>query len=1101
MDKKIAFSVLGIEETREEELIKAAYRQKLVMVNPEDDPEGFRRLRESYEAACTYAAQEEQVLAPKEDTPVSRWIDQVEAIYRLLPERLLLANWKQLLQDEVCLSLETNMEARNALFRYLSEHFRLSPEIWRLLDEHFFIEREADEFKELFPEGFVDYMLYQCKRTDNFPYELFEGEPDADYDTYIYQLFELIPLLDTEKKEEARPILQTLEELDIYHPWTELEQARYNLLDHQPAAAIETTKGLLAKYEDLRIRTFGEEILWKGGRHEEAIEVAEKILEEYPDQILSNRYMAAWCLEQKNYEKARKHCIAVLQEAGNDSDMQNMLRQINEGLIPILQDRCKSGNEGIKPYLELGWCYLQNETPDKGVDVLSQQTPDTANEAEYNSLLGRLYYNMRDYENSVHYSAAWRAAIERETPQDEKEQEKIPARLAATWELAAKAQMSLAQNGTGSFADALESVRAAIQLTPENLMYKSMQAELLNLAERYKEAADICLEILEQQKDYFWAIVYAQEAYYKLGRHQEVIDFFYRAKPVFAGFPPVYERTVRVFSFHSQWKDMQSILQQADENQVTSDELEVCRALAARKEGEENGDYQPAYEICKEIVSKLKNKNCDPTLLAEAYGELAICCRRTGRLDEGLEIINRAIKIQPISNYLWAKANILIDNKKPTDALPILAQCEKETGPMERIDWCIAQCHLQLADRMKALVYFEKIRTENPENPDVNGEIVEIYTHFLKSSEDIAYFEKGLPYANRQVELSQRTYSYMTRGLLYLAARETEKAVADFEELLKENPDDPYAHNNIGYTYKCDRQYEKAVEAFKKAIKDDSTRNPRAHINLAECYREMKQYEDAIALYHSYAEIFPEQRFVWEDLSDTYEEMGDYAQAYQILKEHYPDSKPDRISIRKAELLWIMGKPKQAISICKKMIAADVLPYRAYCMLGDIAFYEKDQMKKAVKYFEKAKSHTKRGSHSERRACRSLMRVFYTMGDDAQAHAYFDCMMESIKDAYGSIELYENAVSSRPQHLFWLGSAYYYIKDFEKAEEYYRAIGESKMCPGCTYAFCTDGIEAMGLLCETRGEYQEAMKYYRRVLEESKMDHACIWRLRILAKK
>ena len=57
MDKKLAFQVLGIAETKEEDRIRQRYLSLLKDTNPEDDPEGFKRLREAYEAALRSAAE------------------------------------------------------------------------------------------------------------------------------------------------------------------------------------------------------------------------------------------------------------------------------------------------------------------------------------------------------------------------------------------------------------------------------------------------------------------------------------------------------------------------------------------------------------------------------------------------------------------------------------------------------------------------------------------------------------------------------------------------------------------------------------------------------------------------------------------------------------------------------------------------------------------------------------------------------------------------------------------------------------------------------------------------------------------------------------
>ena len=51
MERQLVFHVLGIDETKDEQEIKNAYRSLLKTANPEDDPEGFKRLREAYEEA------------------------------------------------------------------------------------------------------------------------------------------------------------------------------------------------------------------------------------------------------------------------------------------------------------------------------------------------------------------------------------------------------------------------------------------------------------------------------------------------------------------------------------------------------------------------------------------------------------------------------------------------------------------------------------------------------------------------------------------------------------------------------------------------------------------------------------------------------------------------------------------------------------------------------------------------------------------------------------------------------------------------------------------------------------------------------------------
>ena len=61
MEKSLIFHILGIPEDSDESAVKIAYRNLLKNTNPEDDPEGFKRLREAYEAANAYADRPEEL--------------------------------------------------------------------------------------------------------------------------------------------------------------------------------------------------------------------------------------------------------------------------------------------------------------------------------------------------------------------------------------------------------------------------------------------------------------------------------------------------------------------------------------------------------------------------------------------------------------------------------------------------------------------------------------------------------------------------------------------------------------------------------------------------------------------------------------------------------------------------------------------------------------------------------------------------------------------------------------------------------------------------------------------------------------------------------
>ncbi len=108
MNRIEAFQILGMEAVKDERAIRNAYREKLNITNPEDDPEGFKRLRGAYEEACRYAKEPEEAGEEKpEDTTVSGlWLQKAVKIYGNIRTRQDAELWKKLFDDDAFLSLE-----------------------------------------------------------------------------------------------------------------------------------------------------------------------------------------------------------------------------------------------------------------------------------------------------------------------------------------------------------------------------------------------------------------------------------------------------------------------------------------------------------------------------------------------------------------------------------------------------------------------------------------------------------------------------------------------------------------------------------------------------------------------------------------------------------------------------------------------------------------------------------------------------------------------------------------------------------------------------------------------------------------------------------
>ena len=198
MDKTLVFQILGIPETKEEDIIRQRYLTLLKDTNPEDDPEGFKRLRAAYEEAVRLSKVQE---AGEEEEPqgeAALWMKGVEKIYKDIFLRRDTGAWEEVFADPVCESFDTFLEARGLLLTYISYHPFLPQEVWKLLDQVFHVMDDYEALKEDFHVNFLHHIEYHLQNEDFLDYTLFEETPagympqdEEDTDNYIREYFKI----------------------------------------------------------------------------------------------------------------------------------------------------------------------------------------------------------------------------------------------------------------------------------------------------------------------------------------------------------------------------------------------------------------------------------------------------------------------------------------------------------------------------------------------------------------------------------------------------------------------------------------------------------------------------------------------------------------------------------------------------------------------------------------------------------------------------------------------------------------------------------------------------------------------------------------------
>ena len=116
-------------------------------------------------------------------------------------------------------------------------------------------------------------------------------------------------------------------------------------------------------------------------------------------------------------------------------------------------------------------------------------------------------------------------------------------------------------------------------------------------------------------------------------------------------------------------------------------------------------------------------------------------------------------------------------------------------------------------------------------------------------------------------------FAWNNLGLVYLATRQDDQAIAAFQKQIEVNPYDEFAYNNLGRVYWNDRKYDDAVKAFNKQLENNPL-DKFAHANLGAMYEEWHKYDLAVPELEKAASLTPESAELQVSLGDAYLNLG-----------------------------------------------------------------------------------------------------------------------------------------------------------------------------------------------------------------------------------
>ena len=201
----------------------------------------------------------------------------------------------------------------------------------------------------------------------------------------------------------------------------------------------------------------------------------------------------------------------------------------------------------------------------------------------------------------------------------------------------------------------------------------------------------------------------------------------------------------------------------------------------------------------------------------EGMGVLGACLRANGKIVESLDILNRAIELNP--NYAEALINRGLIRLSQENKLEALAD-------------------LDLVHRLKP-------------------HIKQIWDLVIELQMEAQEYSQSIPLLVTMIKTEPKNEKRLAiLALCYQHLKDFDSAIEAYKKALAIKPDHAEAHNNMGITLQKQGKLEEAIEAYNKAlvIKPNFT---EAYNNMGNAFKDQGKLEEAIGAYNKALAIKP----------------------------------------------------------------------------------------------------------------------------------------------------------------------------------------------------------------------------------------------------
>lgn len=440
------------------------------------------------------------------------------------------------------------------------------------------------------------------------------------------------------------------------------------------------------------------------------------------------------------------------------------------------------------------------------------------------------------------------------------------------------------------------------------------------------------------------------------------------------------------------------------------------------------------------------------------YADRALALKKSGRLDDAIAEIRRALKTE--------------DNRSGHNVLGYLLSVNGQ--------------HEEASEHYRRAVELD------PSFASAHGNLAYELQLLGRVDEAIAHYETAVQ-LSPELKIARNNY-----GNLLLKLGRIDEAVAHFEAVIEQDPRDQFGAYNLGRALMVKGEHEAAVAQFTKAAENDPA-NPDVHNNMGLAYSELGRAEEALACYRKALDLDPGNAKAHNNLGLEFAKQGKSDEAIENYRKAI-DLDPVFTLPRNnlANLLARLGRVDEAVSTLEAALRANPKDEFAHYNLGNI-LAQQGRIEEALGHYQKAMDNAPLDPNvpnnyglamaalgRSQQAIALYRRAIEIAPEYVEAHNNLGYELARIGEYDEAARAYEEALRLNPRYALACNNYGNLLLDQGKTEPALRLFTKAKEAnPNDPYADYN-----LGNLYARQGDWDQAIERFTEAMQHNALDPA-----------